>query len=504
MPPARTGNVVAPHAQREAEPEAGRGDGVRAGAGKEERRRRDADHDRVERLVERGALELDRAQQRLGVRRRRRAAVHGRGRHLARHALDDAAAQPVRHEREPAAQARRREPLEDLLLVRVAAEDVRQVEHERHAERRRARGEQPLELRAPDPSPATCRARAATPRPIAAQRLAAAGLEQRGRPAVQHGLRGGHGHDQVGLDERARDAQRHRPGRADLDEVLGLGVVDDHAPAEAPPELGRDEEPDLARRRPPQEPARDEDRHLPNAEPLQLVDRRRDRLVPRLGRRRRDRQRRHLDHDRRGAVAGHELGQRPPGERKPHRLPHGRADVLDLDPRRRRPQHDAVLGHVDRARCASRAGAEPAAPRALRRALGGGGRRAEHDEDAARDPAADAAGALARAQLSGERGRGERVRAVGQHGQQRRTRSRDRDLLPGRAAVGVDELRQEREEEQRRLRVEHVHDRALDEELARRSGRGLRLGLDRRPRAARAGGGCRSRSGRRRRRASRS
>src|SRR4029079_5962361 len=40
----------------------------------------------------------------------------------------------------------------------------------------------------------------------------------------------------------------------------------------------------------------------------------------------------------------------------------------------------------------------------LRRALGGGRRRAEHDEDAARDPAANAAGALARAQLSGERG----------------------------------------------------------------------------------------------------
>ena len=113
----------------------------------------------------------------------------------------------------PRRRRERREPLEDLLLVRVAAEHVRQVEHERHAERSACAPRAAARARARGPSPATCPSRAATPRPIAAQRLAAAGLEQRGRPAVQHGLGGGHGHDQVGLDERARDAQRHRARR---------------------------------------------------------------------------------------------------------------------------------------------------------------------------------------------------------------------------------------------------------------------------------------------------
>ena len=70
-------------------------------------------------------------------------------------------------------------------------------------------------------------------------------------------------------------------GLAELDEVLGLGVVDDDAAAEAPPELGRDEQADLARRRPPQQAAGDEDRQPGDAEPLELVDRRRDRVVPR-------------------------------------------------------------------------------------------------------------------------------------------------------------------------------------------------------------------------------
>ena len=44
------------------------------------------------------------------------------------------------------------------------------------------------------------------------------------------------------------------PLAAELDEVVGLRVVHDHAPAEAAPELGRDQQPDLARRRPPQQP----------------------------------------------------------------------------------------------------------------------------------------------------------------------------------------------------------------------------------------------------------
>ena len=115
VPPSATGNVVAPQPQRQPEPEVGGEQRVRALAGKERRRRRDADHDRVERLVERGARD--------SIARSSASACatdggppNGRGRASSRrHALDDAAPQPVRHEREPAAQARGRDPLEDLL-----------------------------------------------------------------------------------------------------------------------------------------------------------------------------------------------------------------------------------------------------------------------------------------------------------------------------------------------------------------------------------------------------
>jgi hypothetical protein len=83
--------LVPPGAQGEAEPEVCGRHGVRARARDEGRRRRDADHDRVERLVEPCALELDRAQECLRVGGRGRAAEDGRGGELARDALDHAA-----------------------------------------------------------------------------------------------------------------------------------------------------------------------------------------------------------------------------------------------------------------------------------------------------------------------------------------------------------------------------------------------------------------------------
>ena len=63
--------------------------GIRALAGQPGRRRRDPDHERVQRLAERNALQHRRPEERLGVRDRRRAGVHGRRRLLARKPLED-------------------------------------------------------------------------------------------------------------------------------------------------------------------------------------------------------------------------------------------------------------------------------------------------------------------------------------------------------------------------------------------------------------------------------
>ena len=154
------------------------------------------------------------------MRRRRRAAEHrGRGQ-LARHTLDDAAAHRRRQQRRaPRRSLEPRDPLEDLLLVGVAAEDVREVEHERDAvDRHRARR-------------AAARARRASVQPcdedvsssdVAPDARSTSREQARTSadgPAVQDGLGRGHGDDEIGLDERGGDPERPARDRAELDEV---------------------------------------------------------------------------------------------------------------------------------------------------------------------------------------------------------------------------------------------------------------------------------------------
>ena len=114
VPPSRDGRRVPPQPQREAEPEVRGGDGVRPLARQERGRRRDPDHDRVERLVERGALEHRRAQQRLACARPtacRRRPPRRSARAAARSRIALAHAAPARAGR--AARTREREhPLE--------------------------------------------------------------------------------------------------------------------------------------------------------------------------------------------------------------------------------------------------------------------------------------------------------------------------------------------------------------------------------------------------------
>ena len=117
----------------------------------------------------------------------------------------------------------------DGLLVRVAAkaaEQARRVEHERGADHRHARAR--ARARA---ASASCQPRlrrrldAASRRRRRAERLRAAGAEQRARAAVQDGLGRGHADDEVGLGEAPVDAQRRAADVAELDEVVRLGVV---------------------------------------------------------------------------------------------------------------------------------------------------------------------------------------------------------------------------------------------------------------------------------------
>ena len=147
---------VSPQPQREAEPEVGGADRVRALPRHERRRRRDADHERVERLVELDPLQHRPAKQCFGVRDRRRAAVDHRRGLLARQPVEHALAHPRRRELEDPAHVRAQHPLDGLLVVRVAGErpgDARRVEPERHAgQPRRAR-----------PGGARSRPRAASP-----------------------------------------------------------------------------------------------------------------------------------------------------------------------------------------------------------------------------------------------------------------------------------------------------------------------------------------------------
>ena len=173
MPPSTSGN--ASRQSRSARPSAEvRGEQrVRPLARQERRRARDADHDRVERLVELVRAQLDRAQQRLGVRDRRRPAERRRDGQLgAQRAAARRGAAASGSEPEDERERRARDALERRGVVRVAAErarELRMVEHERDADQRHALARAPLERDARDASPATRSSRAAsTRRPRAA------------------------------------------------------------------------------------------------------------------------------------------------------------------------------------------------------------------------------------------------------------------------------------------------------------------------------------------------
>ena len=166
---------VAPEPQREPEPEKRRAERVRTLAREIRRHARHADHDRVERRVELCAPQLDRAQQRLRVRDRRRAAERVRHRQLRAQRPQHVAPQSFRQRAVDVAERRARDSLERRGVVRIAAQrtaELRMVQHERDAEQRHALRERALERDREMPALRRASSRAASTRPPRAARRA--------------------------------------------------------------------------------------------------------------------------------------------------------------------------------------------------------------------------------------------------------------------------------------------------------------------------------------------
>ena len=95
-----------------------------------------------------------------------------------------------------------------------------------------------------------------------------------------------------------------------------------------------------------EQPAGDDDRQPVDAEPVELVRGRGDREMPRAERRCGDRQRRLLDHERRGAAARDELLERLAGEREAQRVAHRLRHVVEHLALGRRPEDDVVRARL--------------------------------------------------------------------------------------------------------------------------------------------------------------
>ena len=162
-------------------------------------------------------------------------------------------------------------------------------------------------------------------------------------------LRRGDDDHGVGLDERAVDPQRNVPCGAQVHELRVFRVVHDHPAAKTPAELRCGEQRHVRGAGPAPEAAGDQER-LPlarHARALQLLRRAFDRGSARIGGRTGDRQAGQLDDDRHARRPAHELLERRALEREAQGLTDGGGDVGDDLARRRGPQHDRVVRHVE-------------------------------------------------------------------------------------------------------------------------------------------------------------
>ena len=284
---------VAPEPERQPEPEVRGEQRVRPLARQVRRRARDPEAERVERLAQRPRALLGPAQQRLGVRDRRGPRERGRDPARGRDRPQHPPAHRPRHRAEDVPHRRADEPLDRFLLVR----DSRAAFRSAAAACARATcrscgrgGAARARARRRDASPATRSSRAASTRRLRGSSAGSDAASSTLGPPWQHGLRGAHRHDEVGVHERGVDAHvgvpRLPPGTSSRDSASCTSTV----PRKRRASSGVTNCLDLAPVDPPREAAGDEQRHPlgRNACALELVDRHRDRRRTRLDRRRRE------------------------------------------------------------------------------------------------------------------------------------------------------------------------------------------------------------------------
>jgi hypothetical protein len=341
---------VAPQPQRQPEPQVRDQQRIRALAREMRRRPGDAETGRVERLAERARPLLRSAQQRLGVRHRRRPGECRRDPARGRDRPQDPPPHEPGHGTEHVPDRRADEALDRVLLVRVAAQhpgQPRQRVDERGADHRDASAQPPLECETELPALRRRRLQQRV-RAGCAERRGVGRTEQHARASVQHRLGGAHHHDEIRVDERGVDA--HVPSLDGYrDELLRLDVVHLNLSVEAARKIRRHERVDLSLVDAPGEAAGHENRHTirRDAGPLELVDRDGDRGRPGFDRRRRDGLSRRLDHDRRAPASRDERLERLAREGEAERVAYRGGDVRDRLSRRRRREHDGIVVRTD-------------------------------------------------------------------------------------------------------------------------------------------------------------
>ena len=290
---------------------------------------------------------------------------------------------------------------------------------------------------------------------------------------MQDRLGRGDGDDQVRLHQCRVDAQVDPARRPEVDEIVSLGVVDDHPPLEPSTKVRGHEETDLPRRRPARQASGNEDGDLFDAEARELVGDGRSCDVARPGSNRRNRQRRLFDHDRRRAAGPHQFRQRFAGQREGERVEDCAADILERLALPWRPQHEIVVVGVcdDEARVTQQR--DPGHER--RRAV------AAVTPRAMKIPPETQRRSFApvplRRSLPASRSASSAYIASDENAITTNSAPRTATCADTEPRLEVDELWQKGEKEERRLRVEHVHDRSLHVELPVRCGRELNLGV---------------------------
>ena len=191
VPPSRTGNASRHCRSASPSADAGRRDRVERLAWHVRTDPRDADDDRVERLVEARPAKLDRPNECLRVRDRRSAGEDGGRCEDATLVAQDAAPHGPGEQGVETPERRARDVLESRLLVGVAAEPSREsrvVEHERDGEEADPRGDRRLDRQCQLPDRLAGRLHERARHGGASDRRRIARREERARATVNDGL----------------------------------------------------------------------------------------------------------------------------------------------------------------------------------------------------------------------------------------------------------------------------------------------------------------------------